>query len=101
MSETTKRPVRLPNVVEAIIPIVVMMGLMLMGFVGDTGYTDAHMPLAVSICVACIIGSLCGHSFSDILAGMLDRLNATLEAILILCTVGLLVASFIMSGRCV
>ena len=98
MSETTKRPVRLPNVVEAIIPIVVMMGLMLMGFVGDTGYTDAHMPLAVSICVACIIGSLCGHSFSDILAGMLDRLNATLEAILILCTVGLLVASFIMSG---
>lgn len=32
------------------------------------------------------------------LAGMIERLNAAMEAILILCTVGLLVASFIMSG---
>lgn len=100
MSEnaTKKREVRLPNVIEAIIPIVVMMGLMLLGFVGNTGYKDAHMPLIVSICVACGVGALCGHSFSDMLAGMLDRLNATMEAILILCTVGILVASFIMSG---
>lgn len=96
--EVTKRQVRLPNIVEAIIPIVVMMGLMLFGFIKNTGYTDAHMPLAVSICVACGIGCLCGHSFSDMLAGMIDRLNATMEAILILCTVGILVASFIMSG---
>lgn len=98
MSETKERKVRLPNFVEAIIPIAVMMGLMLLGFVGNSGYTDAHMPLLVSICVACGIGALCGHSFSDMLAGMLDRLNATMEAILILCTVGILVATFIMSG---
>ncbi len=32
------------------------------------------------------------------MAGMLDCLNRTMEAILILCTVGILVASFIMSG---
>ncbi len=98
MSEKKERTVRLPNVVEALIPIVVMMALMLYGFVGGSGYSDAHMPLLVSIIVACIIGCLCGHSFSDMLAGMLDRLNATMEAILILCTVGILVASFIMSG---
>ena len=97
-NKTGTKKVRLPNFIEALIPIVVMMGLMLLGFVGKTGYTDAHMPLVVSICVACIIGGLCGHSFSDMLAGMLDRLNATMEAILILCTVGILVASFIMSG---
>jgi hypothetical protein len=96
--EVGKRKVRLPSIVEALIPIIVMMGLMLYGFLGHTGYTDAHMPLAVSICVACGVGSMCGHSFSDMLAGMLDRLNATMEAILILCTVGILVASFIMSG---
>lgn len=95
----TKRTVRLPNFVEAIIPIAVMMGLMIYGlnFSGET-YVDAHMPLVVSIVVACIIGCLCGHSFSDMLAGMIDRLNATMEAILILMTVGLLVASFLMSG---
>lgn len=100
MGENAKkeRTVRLPNVFEALLPIVVMMALMFYGFVGDSGYSDAHMPLMVSIVVACIVGCLCGHSFSDMLAGMLDRLSATMEAILILCTVGILVASFIMSG---
>ena len=98
-SNEKTRNVRLPNVVEALIPIVVMMGLMIYGLnFTDETYVDAHMPLAVSIVVACIIGCMCGHSFSDMLAGMIDRLNATMEAILILCTVGLLVASFIMSG---
>ena len=96
--EKKERTVRLPNYFEALLPIVTMMGLMLYGFLGDGGYSDAHMPLVVSICVACIVGTLCGHSFSDMLAGMLDRLNATMEAILILCTVGLLVSSFMMSG---
>ena len=93
----TKKAVRAPNFIEALIPIVVMMALMIYGIQVDI-YVDAHMPLIVSIVVACIIGTLCGHSFSDMLAGMLDRLNATMEAILILCTVGLLVASFLMSG---
>ena len=98
-SNEKTRTVRLPNVVEALIPIVVMMGLMIYGLnFTDETYVDAHMPLAVSIVVACVIGCVCGHSFSDMLAGMVDRLNATMEAILILCTVGLLVASFLMSG---
>ena len=98
-SNEKTRAVRLPNVVEALIPIVVMMGLMIYGLnFTDETYVDAHMPLAVSIVVACIVGGICGHSFSDMLAGMIDRLNATMEAILILCTVGLLVASFLMSG---
>jgi NhaC family Na+:H+ antiporter len=74
-----------------------MMGLMIYGLQVDV-YVDAHMPLIVSIVVACIVGVRCGHSFNDMMTGMLDRLNATMEAILILLTVGLLVASFIMSG---
>lgn len=56
------------------------------------------MPLIVAMCVACIVGYFCGHSFSDILAGMLERLYNTLEALLILMTVGLLISSFMMSG---
>lgn len=99
MSNTKQRKVRLPNFFEALLPILVMMGLMIYGLNFSNGvYYDAHMPLVVSIVVACIIGCICGHSFSDMLAGMIERLNATMEAILILCTVGLLVASFIMSG---
>ena len=55
-SNEKTRNVRLPNVVEALIPIVVMIGLMLYHFIGKTDYKDAHMPLAVAIVVACIIG---------------------------------------------
>ena len=51
--ESKTRTVRLPNVVEALLPIAVMMGLMIYGlnFTNET-YVDAHMPLAVSIVVA-------------------------------------------------
>ena len=74
MGENAKkeRTVRLPNIFEAVLPILVMMVLMIYGFIGGGDYTDAHMPLVISIAVACIIGGICGHSFSDMLAGMLD-----------------------------
>ena len=64
----------------------------------DGGYDAAHMPLVIAICVACIVGGICGHSFSDMLEGIIERLTATLEAILILLTVGLLISSFMISG---
>ena len=96
-NEKKAKVVRVPSFLEALLPVVVMVCLMVYGLRTDY-YVDAHMPLVVSIAVACIVGCLCGHSFSDMLAGMLDRLNATMEAILILCTVGLLVSSFMMSG---
>lgn len=92
------KDVRLPNFIEALLPIVTMMALMLYGFVGKSAYQDAHIPLICSIVVACLVGRACGHTFQDMLDGMLKRLSASMEAILILCTVGLLVASFIMSG---
>ncbi len=100
MTETkTKKPVRLPNLLEALLPIIVMLGLMVynLNFSGGL-YADAHMPLLVGICVACCVGLLCGHDFADMTVGMLDAINRTMEAVLILCTVGILVASFISSG---
>ncbi|MDO5564329.1 MAG: Na+/H+ antiporter NhaC family protein [Eubacteriales bacterium] len=93
-----KRPVRKPNIIEALIPIVVMAALMIYDYASGFGYTDAHLPLLVSICVACIVGGFCGHDFQDMMVGIVARLSATLEALLILCTVGLLVSSFMMAG---
>lgn len=93
-----QREVRLPNIVEALIPILTMAGLMLYCLNVDGAYVDAHMPLVVSMCVACGIGVLCGHTFQDIMAGMIERITNTLEAILILCTVGFLVSSFMAAG---
>jgi NhaC family Na+:H+ antiporter len=95
-----ERKVRLPKIWEALLPILMMMALMIYVFGIDKGenYDAAHMPLICSIIVACAVGYFCGHSFSDMLAGMLERLSASLEAVLILCTVGLLVSSFMISG---
>ena len=99
MSTQNKREVRLPSIFEAIIPILVMIALMVYVFgFSDGAYDGAHMPLIIALIVTCGIGFLCGHTFQDMLDGIINRINATLEAILILFTVGLLVSSFMMSG---
>ncbi len=99
MTNEKKTP-RQPSFIVALIPIVVMIALMLYCFLGgsESGYHDAHMPLVLSIIVACIVGVSCGHSFKEMLTGMIDRLSASMEAVLILCTVGFLVSSFMASG---
>ena len=95
-----KKVAREPSFLLALVPIVAMIGFMLYCFLGhsESGYHDAHLPLVMSIGVACIVGHFCGHDFKDMLAGMIERLSASMEAVLILCTVGFLVASFMASG---
>ena len=95
-----KKVAREPSFILALIPIVAMIGFMLYCFRGhsETGYHDAHLPLVMSIIVACIVGFICGHSFQEMLAGMVERLAASMEAVLILATVGFLVTSFMLSG---
>ncbi len=99
MANEKKTP-REPSFILACVPIVAMIALMLYCFLGhsESGYHDAHMPLVLSIIVACIVGFACGHSFQEMLAGMIERLAASMEAVLILCTVGFLVSSFMGSG---
>ena len=90
MKNEGQKSVRLPNMIEAILPIVTMVALMVYVFnFSDEVYNAAHMPLIIAIVVACAVGAACGHNFSEMLEGMVERLTATLEAILILLTVGL------------
>lgn len=98
---------RLPNFFEALLPIITMVGLMVYVFsfakkdingVMEQIYDGAHMPLICGIIVACFVGVLCGNSFKEMLSGMVNRINTTLDAILILLTVGLLISSFMISG---
>ena len=95
-----KKVAREPSFLLALVPIVAMIGFMLYCFLGhsESGYHDAHLPLVMSIIVACIVGHFCGHDFKDMLSGMIERLSASMEAVLILCTVGFLVSSFMASG---
>ena len=97
--DNSKKTVRLPNLFEAILPVLTMVGLMIYVFnFSDRTYDGAHMPLIIGIIVGSIVGIMCGHTWSDMVAGMIQRLDATLEAILILLTVGLLISSFMISG---
>ena len=97
----TSRTPRLPNLFWALMPILVMVGLMIyvFGVVADADiYDAAHMPLLCSIVVACAVGMAYGRSFTYMVGGIMQRLHTSMEAILILLLVGLLISSFMVSG---
>lgn len=102
-----KNSVRLPSFFEAILPIITLVFLMIYIFVFakekvngnlETIYDGAHMLLICGIIVDYFVGMACGNSFKEMLDGMIGRITTTLDAILILLTVGLLVSSFMISG---
>lgn len=95
MSESSK--VRLPNKVEAIIPIVFLLTLMITNYALGWGL-DPHIPVTLSCGVAMIIGKLCGYSYKDMLAAGLEAVNQSLEAIIIILLVGCLIGSFTACG---
>ncbi len=98
-----KKDFRLPSLFEAILPIITMISLMIYVFAfakegGENIYDAAHLPLILGIVVACLVGLVCGRTFREMVDGMIDRIRTTLDAILILLTVGLLISSFMISG---
>ena len=95
MSESSK--VRLPNKVEAIIPIVFLLTVMITNYALGWGL-DPHIPVTLSCGVAMIIGKLCGYSYKDMLAAGLEAVNQSLEAIIIILLVGCLIGSFTACG---
>ena len=95
MSESSK--VRLPNKVEAIIPIVFLLAVMITNYALGWGL-DPHIPVTLSCGVAMIIGKLCGYSYKDMLAAGLEAVNQSLEAIIIILLVGCLIGSFTACG---
>ena len=103
-SEKKIREVRPLPKWAAIIPILTMAVLMIVVLVvepkkyGEELYDAAHMPLVIAMAVAIAIGVAYGRTFKDILAAIIARISNTLEAILILMTVGFLVSSFMAAG---
>ena len=95
MNEGSK--VRLPNKVEAIIPIVFLLTVMITNYALGWGL-DPHIPVTLSCGVAMIIGKLCGYDYKDMLAAGLEAVNQSLEAIIIILLVGCLIGSFTACG---
>lgn len=96
MSETNKM-IRLPNKVEAIIPIVFLLTVMIANYVFGWGF-DPHIPVTLSCGVAMIVGKVCGYNYKQMLAAGLEAVNQSLEAIIIILLVGCLIGSFTACG---
>ena len=97
MGEIKKKGIRLPNKFEAALPIAVLLVIMIGSYVLDWGF-DPHIPVLIACVVAGIIGRICGHSYADMLAGFLNAVSQSLEAIIIILCVGCLIGSFEWAG---
>lgn len=84
---------RLPNKIEAIIPIFILLVIMISNYVFKWGQ-DPHIPVVIAAAAAMFIGAVCGWSYKDLLAGALDAVSMSLEAIIIILFVGCLIGSF-------
>ncbi len=91
MTETKKT--RLPNKFEAILPILVLLGLMISNYMLSWG-VDPHIPVLIAAIVACAVGIFCGQNIKDLINAAIDSISQSMEALLILIFVGCLVGSF-------
>lgn len=96
MNENVKAP-RLPSKLEALIPIIFLLAVMISNYVFGWGQ-DPHIPVTLACAVAMIVGRICGYSYKDMLAAGLEAVNQSLEAIIIILLVGCLIGSFTACG---
>jgi len=92
----TKREKRDPYFWEALISI---LGLVLFISLAILRYeTDAHVPILIGVLIAAIIGLRAGFNWKEIETGMLNGITNSLQAIVILCIIGILIGVWILSG---
>lgn len=84
---------RLPSKFEALIPIIFLLAIMISNYVLGWGQ-DPHIPVLFACVVAMVVGKICGYTYADMLAGALDAVSQSLEAIIIILCVGMLIGSF-------
>lgn len=95
--EIEARGARLPSKLAALVPIVVLLVIMITNYVQGWGQ-DPHIPVVIACAFAMIVGAAYGHSYKDMLAGALDAVSQSLEAIIIILFVGCLIGSFEWGG---
>lgn len=88
---------RLPTRIEALIPIVVLLAIMISNYVLDWGQ-DPHIPVLFTCVIAMLVGKRCGWTYKEMLTGALDAVSQSLEAIIIILCVGCLIGSFEWAG---
>ena len=85
MSEQTTK--RLPSKIAGLIPVIVLLAIMITNYVAGWGQ-DPHIPVLIACAVAMAVGKAYGYTYKEMLAGALDAVSQSLEAIIIILCVG-------------
>ena len=97
MVDTKKVAERLPNKFEAVLPVLVLLGLMFSNFYFGWGQ-DPHIYVLIAAVTCGFVGVICKVPIKEILAAGFDSVSQSLEAMFILLFVGCLVGSFEWAG---
>ncbi|YCM44522.1 Na+/H+ antiporter NhaC [Verrucomicrobiaceae bacterium 227] len=81
---------------EAILPVIALVVMIYLSVVKFE--TSAHIALLLATAVAALVGLRIGHRWSKIEDGIIDGISVGMKAILILMVIGMLIATWILSG---
>ena len=97
MAEVKNTAERLPSKIEACLPVLVLLGLMLANFLLGWG-NDPHLYVLCAQITVCAVAKRNGISFKDMMTAGFDSLYQSMEAMFILLFVGCLVGTFEYAG---
>lgn len=101
MSEKVKKVVKAPSMLDALIPIVFLIGMLSMAvyiFGEDASWGPNQIALTFSSLVAAVIGLKNGHLWDAIGQGVVKSISQAMGAIFILLAVGALIGTWVMCG---
>lgn len=91
-----QKEIRKPKIWEALIPVIFMMVIIILATI--VWGVEPHVPLVLSTIVSAFVAFRCGYTWQGILSAMLDSINRTVEALLIIMCVGMLIGAWVWSG---
>lgn len=90
-----------PNLLQAFVPIIVLIGLLtanVLFFGADSSYGSNQIALLLAAAVATVIGLSTGREWRTIYEGIVESVTSAMGAILILLFIGALAGTWLMSG---
>lgn len=96
MAQIEERVARIPTLIESLIPVVLLM--FFLGFSIIKFHASPHIPLIAGTAVAAVMAIRLGYAWKDIEDGLIRGITLALKACLILMIIGILIATWIISG---
>ncbi|MEE8118177.1 MAG: Na+/H+ antiporter NhaC, partial [Gammaproteobacteria bacterium] len=101
MKEAESSVTRKPSLVDALIPVLSLIFMLAMSvylYGEDSSYGANQIALLLATGIAAIVGIKNGYSWKEIETGIANGVAISVGALLILLTVGSLIATWILSG---